>query len=108
MRSRNLIFFLTLLWCYSSAFAQKQTEHVQQIWTGYLNQARFSDHFGFWGEFQLRSKENLVEDLSTSIVRLGLTYYINDKVRVTAGYAWVNAFPNGVVTISQPEHRLWQ
>jgi len=108
MRSRNLIFLFTSLLCYSSAFAQKQTEHVQQLWAGYLNQTRFSEHFGFWGEFQLRTKENLVEDLSTSIVRLGLTYNINEKVRVTAGYAWANAFPNGAVTVSQPEHRPWQ
>ncbi len=108
MRSLNLIFLFTSLLFYSSAFAQKQTEHRQQIWAGYLNQTRFSERFGFSGELQLRTKENLVKDLSTSIVRLGLTYHINEKVKVTAGYAWVNAFPNGAVTISQPEHRPWQ
>jgi hypothetical protein len=90
-------------------FAQKQTEHVQQVWVAYANQTRFSDHWGLWADFHLRTKEAFLTDLSQAIARLGLTYYVNDKVKLTAGYAYVNIFPaEGHTNVSQPEHRPWQ
>jgi Protein of unknown function (DUF2490) len=89
-------------------FAQKQTQYLQQTWLGYMNQTRISDRWGLWGDFHLRTRDHFFDRLSTSIVRLGLTYYVNDKVKLTAGYAYVNAFPSGAVTVTQPEHRPWQ
>jgi len=87
----------------------KQKEHVEQIWTGYFNQTRFSDRWGVWLEGQLRTQEDFVKDLSQGIARVGLTYYLNDATKLTAGYAFVNHFPAaGHEDISQPEHRVWQ
>jgi hypothetical protein len=87
----------------------KQTTHVQQVWTAYFNQTRFSNKWGAWADLHLRTKEDFFTNFSQSIIRLGLTYYLNDDAKVTAGYAWVNHFPaDNHRNISQPEHRPWQ
>lgn len=89
--------------------AQKSTEQVQQIWAGYFNQTRFSNKWGMWAEVQLRTKEDFVTDFSQAILRAGLTYYLNNDTKLTAGYAFINFFPaDNHANISQPEHRPWQ
>ena len=88
---------------------QKNTTEVKQIWLGYFNQTRLSDHWGLWADLHLRTKDDFVHKLSQGITRLGLTYYLNDATRLTAGYAFVNNFPgDSHKNISQPENRLWQ
>ncbi len=87
----------------------KQTENINRVWGGYFNQTRLSDKWGIWAEAQLRSKENFFDNLSTSMLRVGLTYYVRDATKLTAGYAFVNEFPgNNHQNISVPEHRIWQ
>jgi hypothetical protein len=50
-----------------------------------------------------------VNDLSQLIARVGLTYYVTDNTKLTAGYAYLNHFPaDNHANISQPEHRIWQ
>jgi hypothetical protein len=57
----------------------------------------------------IRSKEDFVNDLSTGIVRPGITYYAHDRLRFTAGYAYINFYPaDDHPGVSQPEHRPWQ
>jgi len=91
------------------AVAQKQTTHVQQTWLAYFNQTRFSHKWGLWADFHLRTKDDFVKELSSGIARLGLTYYLNDHTKLTAGYAFVNHFPaDNHANISRPEHRPWQ
>lgn len=102
----SLMFFAVVF--SDSLFAQKRTTHVQQFWGAYMNQTRFSDKWGLWADFHLRTRENYFSNLSTSIVRLGATYYANDNLKLTAGYAYVNHFPDDNVEISRPEHRPWQ
>jgi hypothetical protein len=47
--------------------------------------------------------------LSTGIARVGITYIANEKLKLTAGYAFVNFFPaDDHAGVSQPEHRPWQ
>ena len=92
-----------------TAIAQKRATSVQQTWFSYNNQTRLSDKWGLWGDFHLRTKEDFVEDLSTFIGRVGLTYYLKDNTKLTAGYAFINHFPaDAHPDISQPEHRPWQ
>jgi Protein of unknown function (DUF2490) len=106
-RKIPLLFIVSAL--YSAAFSQKQTANVQQVWLGYFNQTRFSDKWGIWTDLHLRTKENFTNDLSTGIARFGLTYYLTNQVKLTAGYAFVNHFPaEGHTGISQPERRPWQ
>jgi hypothetical protein len=88
---------------------QKQTTHIQQAWFGYVANARLSDHWGVWLDLQLRTKEDFVNDLSTAIVRPGISYNVNDRLRFTVGYAYANFFPaDDHSGVSQPEHRPWQ
>jgi len=95
---------------YRDANAQsKQTERFNQVWMGYFTQTRFSNKWGAWADFHLRTKEDFVNNFSQSIVRAGLTYYINDVTKFTLGYAYVTNYPgDNHKQISQVEHRLWQ
>jgi hypothetical protein len=89
--------------------SQKQTQNVNQIWLGYGNQTRFSDKWGMWAEAQLRTKSDFTDSFSTGIIRVGLTYYLNNDTKLTAGYAFINHFPaDNHADISRPEHRPWQ
>jgi len=100
---------LVIFFCTIANAQTKQTASVQQVWLGYFNQTRINDKWGMWADLHLRSKEDFIDDISQSIVRIGLTYYLQDDIKLTAGYAWVNHFPaEGHEDISQPEHRAWQ
>ncbi|MDB5190682.1 MAG: hypothetical protein JWQ96_245 [Segetibacter sp.] len=87
----------------------KTTTHYNQIWGAYFNQTRFSDKVGLWTDLQFRTKDYYVEDLSTTIARVGLTYYLNDVTKLTAGYGYITNYPADASTnVNQPEHRPWQ
>ena len=109
--SKNRIYFpfMAALMLLQKSYGQKQTTYINQVWFAYFNQTRFSDRWGIWADFHLRTKEDFVEDLSTGIARIGLTYYLNNDAKLTAGYAFVNHFPgDNHPDISRPEHRIWQ
>jgi len=111
MRNKAIVCFIITISSATIVYSQnlKSTEHLQQLWFGYFNQTRFSDKLGLWVDLHLRTKEDFTNDLSQSIVRLGLTYYVNDATKLTAGYAYVNHFPgDNHKKISQTEHRPWQ
>ena len=109
LRKYSLIIFLSLS-LNPNLFSQtKQTETVQQMWFGYFNQTRFSNKWGTWTDIHLRTKEDFVSGISQSILRLGLTYYLNDDTKLTAGYAYVSHYPaEGHENVTMPEHRPWQ
>ncbi len=86
----------------------KNTENLQQVWLAYNNQTRFSNKWGMWADLHLRTKDEFVNNFSQSIVRLGLTYYIDNTTKLTAGYARVFIYPDNQTTITRPEHRPWQ
>jgi hypothetical protein len=87
----------------------KTKERLDQLWFGYFNQTRFSDKWGLWTDLHLRTKENFVDNFSQSIIRLGLTYYVTDATKLTAGYAYVSIYPaDAHKKVTQPEHRPWQ
>lgn len=106
------ILFLGIFFCFlttTNVVAQsKNVEHISQVWSGYFNQTRLNDKWGFWVDAHIRTKEHLVNNLSQTIIRPGLTYYLNDDAKLTAGYAFVNHFPgDNHKNISMPEHRAW-
>jgi len=93
--------------CLNAQIKNKTSE--EQVWLAFMNQTRLSSKWGFWAEAQLRTKEDFFSNFSTGIARVGLTYYVNDNTKITAGYAYVHSFPNnGHKNISVPEHRPWQ
>lgn len=109
-RKKFIPLILFLISLNPQLFSQtKQTQTVQQIWMGYFNQTRFSNKWGTWTDIHLRTKEDFVDDFSQSILRFGLTYYLNDDSKLTAGYAYVSHYPaEGHENVTQPEHRPWQ
>jgi hypothetical protein len=87
----------------------KNTEGPEQVWLGYFSQARLSNKWGMWTDLHLRTKENFTDNFSQAIIRLGLTYYVNNDTKLTAGYGRVFLFPgDNHKEITQPEHRPWQ
>ncbi|MBO9632565.1 MAG: DUF2490 domain-containing protein [Chitinophagaceae bacterium] len=108
----RLIFLSTLFVVALTPYVHAQTKiktSENQLWFAYMNQTRLSNKFGFWAEAQLRTKEDFFSNFSTGIARVGLTYYVNDNTKITAGYAYVHSFPNiGNKNVSVPEHRPWQ
>ena len=110
MPGKFILLFIYFLLPDTNLFSQtKQTESIQQAWFGYFNQTRLSNKWGTWTDLHLRTKEDLVSDLSQSILRFGLTYYLNDDTKLTAGYAYVSHYPaDNHKNVTMPEHRLWQ
>ena len=84
---------------------QKDVQDQEQVWLAYFNQSRLSKHWGAWLDLHAR-RVDWLDRWNTMIVRPGITYYVNDHVRITAGYAWVGHFPNAETL--RPEHRPWQ
>jgi hypothetical protein len=106
---KRTILLLIIIVSIKNIAAQKTVTNFNQVWGGYLNQTRLSNKWGFWAEAQLRTNENFVEDISTSILRVGGTYYLNDNTKLTAGYAYITTHsPANGANISIPEHRPWQ
>ena len=104
-----LIIFFVISFLPSKGQVTKTTQYQEQIWLGYFNQTRLNKRWGFWLDVQLRSKDNFTDSLSQFLFRPGLTYYIDDKTKLTLGYAFINHFPaDAHGEISQPEHRIWQ
>src|SRR4030095_3726860 len=103
----SVIFLLMLVSKIGNA-QTKHTEYFQQVWLGYFNQTRFSNKFGTWTDLHLRTND-FFEELSQTIIRLGLTYYVNNDAKLTAGYAYVTHYPaDNHENVSVPEHRPWQ
>ena len=89
--------------------SKKSTTNTSQMWFGYNNQTRLSNKWGLWADVHLRTKEKFVNSFSQSLIRVGLTYYLNDAAILTAGYTYSSFYPDNThKKISQPEHRPWQ
>ena len=104
-----VFFFLCILLNINYITAQKTFIDEEQTWFALFNQTRISDKWGTWLDVQARLKNDFIKDMSVLIApRIGLTYYVNDDVKLTAGYGYINNYPDGARVISQPEHRPWQ
>jgi len=110
IRLKSVLTF-ALLWAISnSVYSQdKKYQYYNQVWLAYFNQTRFGQRWGWWTDLHLRTKEDFFTNFSQSILRFGLTYYLNDDTKITVGYAYVSTYPaEGHKEVTQPEHRPWQ
>ncbi|HPH89637.1 MAG TPA: DUF2490 domain-containing protein, partial [Ferruginibacter sp.] len=108
---KKISLLVLLFTCCHSLFAQtKVTQHYNRTWTGYFNQTRLSDKWGLWADVQPRSKGDWGgEGVAQLLTRVGITYYVNDATKITAGYAYIIDFPaEGHKNIAVYEHRPWQ
>ncbi len=110
MISKKIFFVVLLVVGSSQIHAQtKQTEQLEQIWLGYFNQTRLSNKLGLWSDLNLRTRDEFVNKFSVSILRLGVTYYVTDDTKLTAGYGYISHYPlEPTRKVTQPEHRPWQ
>lgn len=108
MLKKNYLVLILLLGTLCSKAQVKTIVPAQQVWTGYFNQTRFSDRWGAWLDVQLRTRDDFFEGISTLIVRPGITYYLGDNTKLSAGYAYILSRPPGSQQIDQPENRPWQ
>jgi hypothetical protein len=99
------LLLLVLFWVPS--FGQKQVNKQSGVWLGYFNQTRITDKWGIWLDLHGRRTEFL-DRWSTQLFRPGVTYYLSDHVRLTAGYAFTRTFPAAGLHTVRPENRLWQ
>ncbi|GAB3498683.1 hypothetical protein GCM10027341_20690 [Spirosoma knui] len=78
----------------------------EQAWLGYFNQTRFNTHWGIWTDIRHR-RTDFLDRLNQNLFRAGLTYYVVDNLRLTAGYAYAGSAlsPSGTI---RPERRPWQ
>lgn len=93
-----------------SVFSQieRSTQTEEQTWMAYFNQTRLSDKWGIWFDGHFRTTEHFLNEPSKLLLRTGLTYYLNDDLKLTNGYAYINHYPEeGHANVSQPESRIW-
>jgi hypothetical protein len=87
---------------------QKVVTHNEQTWLGYFNQTRFTDKSGVWLDAHLRLTDNFAERINQTILRVGYIYFLNDNVRLSAGYAYATLHFLRETSPDLPEHRPWQ
>lgn len=105
---KKLVLFSFVILCSFVAQSQpvKTVQKQEQAWLGYFNQTRFSKHWGLWVDAHLRRTDFLARPGSL-IIRTGVSYFLADNVRLTAGYLYAGSYlsPSGTI---RPEHRPWQ
>lgn len=101
-------YLLVLILLFSvPSFAQKQVNTQSGVWLGYFNQTRLTNKWGIWLDLHAR-RTDFLDRWSTQIIRPGLTYFANDHLRFTLGYAYARSYPAAGLYTVRPENRLWQ
>lgn len=107
---RRIILFIIIFSCSTFAFTQvRQHDDNFNTWLVYSGNHKFSKKFGLHLEYQLR-RSNFLINKQQHLPRVGLIYYLNEQVRFTVGYAFIQSQPYGnfAPQIAFPEHRIWQ
>ena len=81
-------------------------------WFNNFTTIKFSSKWSSHLEYQWR-RENIVKDWQQSLFRIGVNYQVNNKLTLRAGYAWIETFPYGDISLQAagkrfPEHRAFQ
>lgn len=114
--SMKQLFCFILLFClFTHTTIAQNTRITDKNSIGWFNQfmtIRFSSKWSGHVEYQWR-RENLVKDWQQSLFRTGVSYQLNPKISVRAGYAWAETFPYGDIPLQAagkrfPEHRAFQ
>lgn len=92
----------------SAQIPDKNIRSREQSWFGVFNQTRLSDRWGTSLDVQYRRTDNFADRAFQFNIRPGVIYYIQDNLRVSAGYALFQHFPARTSSITTLEHRLWQ
>lgn len=104
------IIITIFIFVYTISNAQnRQHDDNFNTWLVYSGNHKFSNKFGLHLEYQLR-RSNFLINKQQHLPRVGIIYYLNNQIRFTLGYAFIQSQPYGsfAPTIAFPEHRIWQ
>ena len=107
----NKILFTAAMLMSVTSFAQTPTKTVhnrEQAWVAYFNQTRLTDKWGLWLDVHYRMTDNFVSRPLQLLIRPGVTYFIKDNLRATAGYGLIEHYPAKGLQTTRTEHRIWQ
>ncbi len=101
---------LLCLLTFKTGFAQTKTSQaLQQVWLGYFNNSRINSKWGFVFDMHVRTGDHFLNNYSQAILRGGISYYINDRTRLTFGDTYSVYFSaDDRNMVSEKEHRPWQ
>lgn len=102
-RMKHSIFLLMIAFFTLGTKAQKIpiTEQQQQLWGGYITDLKFNDNWSMWNDTHWVPN-------SFFILRTGITkHWKKQRIRTTAGYAHLWAYPPKPNKTFRPEHRVW-
>jgi hypothetical protein len=83
-----------------SAYSQKQLVHRQEVWTAFFRNIKIDDKYTLWNDFHFVPN-------SFFISRHGISRQINEKIAITAGYAWLLTATPFTERLVRFEHRPW-
>ena len=107
---KGILFFALILFTFFADAQTKEVQHLSQIWTGYLNTTRLSNHWGITAEFQFKTHESFFNNTDLVEKSIGAIYFTNDKnnTRITGAFTLIDQYPSDGKTIIVPEYRPWQ
>ncbi|MEN9697383.1 MAG: hypothetical protein RLZ56_804 [Bacteroidota bacterium] len=85
-----------------------QTNHSEESWWDYLNQNRYTEHWGSWIDLQSKRKENYVDVINANEYTLGASYFQNTRFKYTAALTYVDNYMGTGNTYHIGEYRPWQ
>ncbi|QEK52106.1 DUF2490 domain-containing protein [Pedobacter aquae] len=88
-----------------SLAATAQTVNQQSGWAAWFHSQKFSKKTGLHFDFQVRSADDLAY-VRNILIRPGFTYFINDKLNATVGYALIISDQPGADALT--ESRIWE
>ncbi len=101
-------FYLLLFVLAISIKGSAQTTHTQESWWDYLNQNRYTDHWGSWIDLQSKLKDNYVNQINANEYTLGASYFQNEHFKYTGALTYVDNFPSTGKNYHLAEYRPWQ
>ena len=100
--------FLSFLFLLLFLAGRSQTAHAEESWWDYLNQNRYSDHWGSWLDIQTKRKEHYVDAINANEYTIGASYFYNNRFKYTASLTYVDNYASAGKTYHLAEYRPWQ
>jgi hypothetical protein len=101
-------FFLFVFFLSIAVIGNAQTTQTQESWWDYLNQDRFSEHWGTWIDVQAKLKDSYVHQQNFNEFTLGASYFKNQNFKYVGSITYVDQFPATGRNYHLAEYRPWQ
>lgn len=110
----KILFIFFILGIFQQSYAQNNRLNTSNNigWYNYFGTVKLSSKFGIHSEYQWR-RNNFITDGQQSLLRVGVNYQLKPNILLRAGYAWIETYPYGEVSInafgkSFTEHRIFE